>query len=433
LHTADAGIRVSIAERQFRLLLSQIRDIPGFEDFLRPTTLEAIADAGSPHPVVYLVSAPAGSYVFIVRPDRSGAPQVTSISVPAVTSTDIAQLVLVTENGELGIVGAQMADPPDPGLLSAALNRLDKIEPLIQSVADVLAADPDHIAVVIPTGLLGLVPLPAVPVAQHAGRILDDVGEIRLAPSAATYAACHKRASQVRSPYLVGVADPDGTLPGTRAELASIRNLFGAVSQSSCAFGAEATRSWVLDHAPAASHLHLGCHGAAATVTSTFGGMLWLGMDSELRAEDLLDGRLANCRLATASACQSGQYSTAETPDEFTGLPAGFLQAGAACGIVSLWQVSDAATALFMTRFYELLNPTLNSAEHRPVAALRYARSWLRGITMKQIADFAKQHPYLAQLPEFNTILTLSASGGDSNTLPYSSPQYWAPFVAWGC
>ena len=43
-------------------------------------------------------------------------------------------------------------------------------------------------------------------------------------------------------------------------------------------------------------------------------------------------------------------------PDEYIGLAGGLLQAGAACAVVSLWPVDDEATALLMTRFYELLD-----------------------------------------------------------------------------
>ena len=73
-------------------------------------------------------------------------------------------------------------------------------------------------------------------------------------------------------------------------------------------------------------------------VGSALGGMLRLAGDDVLTVDDLLDGRLSSCRLAVASACQPGHYATADTPDEFTGLPAGFLQAGAACAVASLWQ-----------------------------------------------------------------------------------------------
>jgi CHAT domain-containing protein len=237
---------------------------------------------------------------------------------------------------------------------------LDEITPLIRPVAEVLAADAENVAIVVPTGLLALLPLAAVPIPDTPGQVLDDLGEVHLTPSAEVYGACRRRAPHSAPLRLVGVADPAGTppLPGARAELATIRDLFPASSQTACAFGADATRSWLLAQIPGASHVHLACHGFSE-FTSQIGGSLLLADDSRLTVGHLIYGQLTGCRLATASACQSGHYSIGDAPEEFTGLPAGFLQAGAACAVVSLWQVYDDATALLMTRFYELLNPRL--------------------------------------------------------------------------
>jgi CHAT domain-containing protein/tetratricopeptide (TPR) repeat protein len=420
--------RISAAEHDMRQLLSDIRGIPGFERFLQPMTVADISSAADGHPLIYLVSAPWGSYALTVRSGISGEPVVTGVAVPEVTSTDIVHLVLVGADGAPGLVSAQSAGPWLSRLLPSALRRLNEIEPLMRPVADALAADAGHIAIVIPTGLLGLVPLPAIVV---AGQILDDIGEIRLAPSAAVYAACRKRVSQSRPQHLVGVADPDGTLPGSRAELAAICHLFEPGSPTTCAVGPDATRAWVLEHIPAASHLHLGCHGASTT-TSTLGGMLWLGGDDRLTIDDLLDGRLINCRLAVASACQSGHYSMTDTPDEFTGLPAGFLQAGAACAVVSLWQVRDDVTGLLMAKFYELLDPTLANSEQQPVTALRQARTWLRELSIKQANDFLRVHSQLSKRPDSRGKPPSAALNTEPCTAPYSSPEYWAAFVAWG-
>jgi CHAT domain-containing protein len=272
-----------------------------------------------------------------------------------------------------------------------------------------------------------MIPLHAVPV---SGQILDDVGEIHLAPSAAVYGACRKRATQQRPQHLVGIANPDGTLPGSEAELAAICRLFELRAAASCATRAAATREWVLDHISKASHLHLACHGAS-NLASTAGGILRLADEDELTMDDLLDGRLATCRLAVASACQSGHYSMGDVPDEFTGLPSGFLQAGAACAVVSLWQVHDDITSLFMTRFYELLNPIGDSAEQRPIGALRQARAWLRQLTTQEAEAFRDLHPQLLRRAG-NGSLADKPDVVDSE-LSYSSPEHWAAFAAWGC
>jgi CHAT domain-containing protein len=273
-----------------------------------------------------------------------------------------------------------------------------------------------------------MLPLAAVPVPGTAGQVLDDISEIRLAPSAEVYAACEKRASRSGQLQLVGVADPAGTppLPGSRAELATIRDLFNPL-HTSCAFGAEATRSWLLAEIPGASHVHLACHGFSK-LTGQIGGSLLLAGSSQLNADDLAEGRLAGCRIATASACQSGHYSIGDAPDEFTGLPAAFLRAGAACTIVSLWQVYDDATALLMTRFYELLNFHRDDTSEQPVRALREARTWLRHLTTSEADQFLRSHTHLTQ---FITRRIFPIAG--SPELPYNSPRHWAAFVAWGC
>jgi CHAT domain-containing protein/tetratricopeptide (TPR) repeat protein len=419
---------ISTAEHDIQQVLSDIRDIPGFERFLQPMTVADISSAAGEYPVIYLVSSPAGSYVLTVQVGGSGAPTVTSVSVPEVTSRDVVLLVLIGEDGAPGFISAQFTGPWANRVLPSALRRLGEIEPLLRPVAETLASAPQHIAVVIPTGLLGLIPLPAVVV---AGQVLDDIGEIHLAPSAAVYAACRKRAAEQRTQHLVGVANPDGTLPGSEAELASIRDIFEPVSSTSCAVGADATRAWVLGHVSEATHLHLACHGASL-LTSTIGGVLRLAGEDVLTIDDLLDGRLANCRLAVASACQSGHYATADAPDEFTGLPAGFLQAGAACAVASLWQVRDDITSLFMARFYELLEPGHIDNPQSPVSALRQTRAWLRQLSLEEAEAFRRRHPQLSQLSGHFDQSGSNAPGTASGMTSFSSPQYWAAFLAWG-
>lgn len=80
-------------------------------------------------------------------------------------------------------------------------------------------------------------------------------------------------------------------------------------------------------------------------------------------------------RLVVLSACQTGMVGT-RLPDEVVGLPAGWLQAGAAGVVASLWPVSDRATLALMIKFYEL--HVLDTLE--PVDALWLAQRWLRGL-----------------------------------------------------
>jgi CHAT domain-containing protein len=376
------------------------------------------------------VSAPWGSYVLTVRPGQEG-PAVDALHIPGVTSTSIVGLALFTPDGSPGLLAAQAAGRPE--LLDSALQRLGELTPLAQPVADILTKEPEHVAVLIPTGLLGLIPLAAIPVDSTYGEFLDDTGDIHFAPSTAVYAACRKRAAMHGTQRLVGVANPDGgpPLPWSVTELMAIQALFQPESSRSCSFGPDATRSWLLEHLHGASHVHLACHGYG-DITLTAGAYLLLAGGSLLSIADLIDGRLTGCRVAVASACQSGYYSMTDVPDEFTGLPAGFLQAGAACAVTSLWPVYDHSTALLMVRFYELMGLGPDKAGSNPVSALRQARRWLRQLTSQEADRFVQSHPRLAQSLAAELTTLRSTANEEAAERPYSSLQHWASFVAWG-
>ncbi|KJY41869.1 LigA protein [Streptomyces sp. NRRL B-1568] len=424
------------AERGVRTVVEEIRAIPGFEGFLRTTELRDIVRACGGMPLAYLVNTPWGSCVLVIprgaQPGEAGAapaePVVQAHIVPEVTSTSIVHmLALDPDVTGVGLLVVQRAGVlKRRRLLPAALDRLRGLAPLLRPLARLVSEDPRHGAVVVPTGLLGHVPLHFVPLGSEADGMLDDIGTLTLAPSAGVYAAARAAAARPPKPVprLVAVTDPDGSLPGARSEFAEIRALFEPRGETDHAVGSEATVSWLLDRLAEASHLHLSCHGSAELVSR--GGSLALA-DGPLDMDTLVRRQLPHCRLVVASACQTGHYEIVQAPDEFTGLPGGFLQAGAACVITSLWQVNDLATALLMTRLYELLAPTVATPGESPVAALRHARTWLRRLTWADFTQYTASHPHLAALAGR---YTQSRHDGDEH--PFASPVHWAAFTAWG-
>ncbi|MEY9948080.1 CHAT domain-containing protein [Kitasatospora sp. GAS1066B] len=437
---APGAIEQATAERGLRTVIDEIRAIPGFERFLRTTELLDIVRAAGGIPLAYLVNAPWGSYVLTLP--RSPAdqmpdvpPTVRAIPVPEVSSVTITRFLLVDwlapeANAAGGLLLAQAASSLRRRTqIMSALGHLDLLEPLVRPIAELLLDDPLHEAVVIPTGLLGLVPLHAVPLGAESDEVLDDIGTLSFSPSAVVYAASKTRAAQLpkEAPCLVAVADPDGSLPGSRSEVAEILTMFQPFGEARYAVGSEATVSWMLDRLTKASYLHLGCHGSAGLGSQ--GGSLLLA-DGRLDIEILTRQQLPSCRLTVASACQSGHYAIDETPDEFLGLPAGFLQAGAACAVTSLWQVDDLATAVLMTRFYELLFPARSVDTLPPVAALRGSRAWLRRLTWDDLAQYAASHPHLSALIQQHVSRTTMSDGQEAR--PFASPFHWAAFSAWG-
>ncbi|MEU9946023.1 CHAT domain-containing protein [Streptomyces lavendulae] len=427
---AGAGATVSgeaAAERGVRAAITEIRAIPGFEHFLRTDGLADIVRAAGGRPLIYLVNAPWGSYALVLPRSPGKSPAVRAVPVPEVSSETITGLlVLDPADGALGLLLAQEAGAlRRRRLLPQALDRLAALGPLLRPVAEILAEDPEQEAVVIPTGLLGLVPLHAVPLGPGAQEVLDDIGTVILSPSAAVYASSRLATNRPAEPVarLVGVTDPDGSLPGGRGELAQIRKLFEPHGEAHCAVGPEATVDWLLGRLAEASYLHIICHGSGEF--DGRGASLALA-DGRLDMDTLAQHRLPACRLAVASACQSGHYEVVRAPDEFRGLAAGFLQAGAACAVTGLWLVDDMVTAVLMARFYELLVPAHGPGGLPPVAALHRARTWLRRLTWEELARYTASRPHLAALTERYT------SRATTGEHPFASPVHWAAFTAWG-
>jgi CHAT domain-containing protein len=90
--------------------------------------------------------------------------------------------------------------------------------------------------------------------------------------------------------------------------------------------------------------------------------------DGFLRANDIYNLKLP-AELVVLSACQTGLGKDIKG-EGLVGLTRGFMYAGAARVVVSLWSVNDKATADLMAKFYEKM---LKQGE-RPAAALRAAQ-----------------------------------------------------------
>jgi CHAT domain-containing protein len=142
---------------------------------------------------------------------------------------------------------------------------------------------------------------------------------------------------------------------------------------------------------------------------------------------------LSGARLAALSACETGRTDIRQAPDEYLGLPAGFLRAGAAAVVSTLWAVNDLSTMLLMERFYRYhLENGLP-----PDVALCKAQRWLRDVTKGELRelfgryrDAAPDGPRMpfAVAEKWFTHYTL----GDPTARPFEHPYHWGAFVVSG-
>jgi CHAT domain-containing protein len=164
-------------------------------------------------------------------------------------------------------------------------------------------------------------------------------------------------------------------LPFTRQEATRLLALTPKDSSFS-AIGFQASRATVLKGELAQyRYVHFATHGLMDSERPGLSALVLSmvdeqgkGQDGFLRANDIYNLKLP-AELVVLSACQTGLGKEIKG-EGLVGLTRGFMYAGAARVVVSLWSVNDKATSELMVKFYEKM---LKQGE-RPAAALRAAQ-----------------------------------------------------------
>ncbi len=141
-------------------------------------------------------------------------------------------------------------------------------------------------------------------------------------------------------------------LPGAEAEAKHLAGILGA----SPLIGDAATETAVVERMGKARFLHFATHGLLEAESSFNQSLLSAlafapspGEDGFLTAKEV--SRLTlRAELAVLSACDTGRGAI--TGDGVVGLSRGFITAGVPTLVVSLWPVSDEATAALMGHYY---------------------------------------------------------------------------------
>jgi len=410
-HTAMTALNMQLAgyeeareARQiYDAVVERIREmIPDFLEQRGP--LEGAVQAlASDERLVYLASTSAGAAALLLNSTLNN----TEIAVAErwwdewLTSEEVARLLIgVPSGGKLtgenpGLLAAQSNSRRLRRSLQAAMQTLGMPDGIFAHLASHCRAAGIRRLVLIPCGLLGLLPLHAALVSSTSGGEemvpLIDVVQVSYAPSARIWEAGrrHRVGSHAEKVEALIVGDPQPQpegmppLPGARDEAQAISSLISHAVQghASTFIGTAATLSDTLEmlqgQNAALTHVHFACHGLAELADPQSSGVL-LANGARLTTRDLLDPAIAlfaQLHLVVLSACRTALVGT-ELPDEVVGLPSAWLQVGAKNVLASLWPVSDSVTVEFMKKFYEL-----HLLDHLdPTEALWLAQRWLRGL-----------------------------------------------------
>ncbi|CDM95454.1 CHAT domain-containing protein [Limnospira indica] len=143
---------------------------------------------------------------------------------------------------------------------------------------------------------------------------------------------------------------------------------------------------------------------------------------------ELFELDLPACRLVILSACETGLTDFSPNLEEYISLGLGFLYAGAANVICSLWAVNDVSTAILMVKLYEEMQTQPSVA-----LALKQAQEWMRAVTKQELTAWLNEqdsagNPYPKAKLRDNLGLGLKRA----DYRPYKHPIHWGAFCAIG-
>jgi CHAT domain-containing protein len=165
-------------------------------------------------------------------------------------------------------------------------------------------------------------------------------------------------------------------LPLTRSEAEAI-SILSPPGQYRLALDFEATREAAVDRALADYRIvHFATHGLLNSSRPELSGLVFSLVDRRgqprdgfLRLHEIYNMNLP-AELVVLSACQTALGKEVKG-EGLAALTRGFMHAGAARVLASLWKIDDRATSVVMKRFYEGM---LGSKRMSPAAALRSAQ-----------------------------------------------------------
>jgi hypothetical protein len=372
--TVDNEVPDDLNERVLRVLLDRGARSPGGPSL--PEIRGAMGTVGADALAYLLPASRHGPGAAVVVP-LTGALRV--LSLPDLTSDAVRMA-----EGPPG--GNRDLEPPAEGPPIADLDSVCRwgwsaaASPLIGCLRPT-APDRRLRLVVIPMGVLGLVPWHAACWEDSAGRrhyaVEDAVWSYSVSARAFCESARHPTRA-VRSALIVG--DPSGDLAFAGLEARAIQRRFypngtylgdGADATGSAATPA-AVLAW-LAHATGPSLLHLSCHGRAEPSHPGDSHLVLAGGEI-LSVRNLFDAsRLAELELDQVYLAACTTSTIGVDYDESLSLATAFVAAGAHTVFGALWPVPDAETSLLMY----LVHHHLNADACAPVDALHRAQLWM--------------------------------------------------------
>ncbi|HZR39093.1 MAG TPA: CHAT domain-containing tetratricopeptide repeat protein [Ktedonobacteraceae bacterium] len=252
-------------------------------------------------------------------------------------------------------LAAQAAAAPDRaqafvGLQENCLGLLQRLYDLLLRPASDALMNCEHL-IIVPYGMLHYLPFHCL---FDGSRFVVERMDVSYLPSAALMHICrrrglriHARGIQLQDSLVLGLSD-GGRLTYALQEAQTVANQLGTYP----ALDDAATASILWTKGAYSPIVHIAAHGLFRLDAPNFSYIKLA--DRQLSTIEVFNLDLSACSLVVLSACETGRAVVGGV-DEVIGLGRGFLYAGAASLLPTLWKIDDASSAELMEMFYQAL------------------------------------------------------------------------------
>jgi CHAT domain-containing protein/DNA-binding XRE family transcriptional regulator len=355
--------------QEMTTILASIRELPGLEDFLKPSKPETIVEMGKEGPIVYVMSSKI----------TGGGNAIIAMS-SGITAIDLPDLTAVEANERLNYMKAELTS----GTLRTYAKRNKSFNQELLWLWEVVVKpvfahiDPNFESAPstqkmrihwIGVGIFSCIPFHAA--GDHSPGSTSNA----ISHSISSYGSSLRAFQYVMKPRLKGDLDDRFLIttmeetPGAarlisvKKEMLTIRSIIGeALPISSLE---EPSPSQVLEQLAHHNLVHFACHGVSDPI-DPFKSRLLLANPNQYRlrsdqtpgtlsVHDLLTHRSPRADLAYISACSTADIKVASLSDESIHIASGFQLAGFRHVVASLWGQKDSICLEIATGFYREL------------------------------------------------------------------------------
>ncbi|KAG8737443.1 hypothetical protein FRC10_008178 [Ceratobasidium sp. 414] len=378
-----AGRRHRRLAEDWDTLLDQARELPGFQDLLKPKKISELAQAAHSSTIVAVSVHETHCSALALRPGSTSA---THIPLPLLSYTQCIEMQsqLFTSLGSTGLRGADRrpvfhATGPENHFEDIlAILWTGVVQPVLDELGYLVGP-----LVFLPLHAAGLYDGPKAKIFNYVvSSYTPTLGALlkpRLGPNA------------FNGILAVGQAETPGCspLPGTVAELDRIQEQAKGI-RFTRSEGQDATPVSVLNGMRPHSWVHLACHAAQDTSDPTTSGFHLHG--GRLDLATVIRESLENTELAFLSACQTATGDEG-LPDEAVHLAAGMLMAGYRTVVATMWSIKDEDAPTVAEQFYKQLLQGGIADSQEPARALHGAVQYLR--TRVGEREFTRWVPFI--------------------------------------